>query len=187
MFITRLGTLAACNVFVWQRLDCVYLRMRPLCMTMLARSCRSYELQSTDHKCIVYACAATQKLKTSTVITPISFLGCSGPTPRLSSAALMREAAARSQLQDGVLQLDLLCERAGVHEGLNASADSFFSSQGRPDPNFDDRNSNVIDQLLAMHPHASSLEMETFHLLHLSSCSRGRSCPSSPATAIPCI
>jgi uridine phosphorylase len=114
-------------------------------------------------------------------------LGFPGPTPGLSSAALMREAAARSQLQDGVLQLDLLCERAGVHEGLNASADSFFSSQGRPDPNFDDRNSNVIDQLLAMHPHASSLEMETFHLLHLSSCSRGRSCPSSPATAIPCI
>jgi hypothetical protein len=62
---------------------------------------------------------------------------------------------------------------AGVHEGLNASADSFFSSQGRPDPHFDDRNTEVIDRLLALHPHASSLEMETFYLLHLANCSRG--------------
>jgi hypothetical protein len=35
-----------CNV----RLDCVYLIMRPLCMSMLASSCRSYEQQSVSHK-----------------------------------------------------------------------------------------------------------------------------------------
>ena len=60
-----------------------------------------------------------------------------------------------------------------MHEGLNASADSFFSSQGRPDPNFDDRNACVLDDLLHRHPTTSSLEMETFHLFHLAQCSYG--------------
>jgi uridine phosphorylase len=61
----------------------------------------------------------------------------------------------------------------GVVEGMNASADSFFSSQGRMDPNFEDRNDGVLDLLLESQPSVSSLEMENFHLFHLAQCSRG--------------
>lgn len=60
-----------------------------------------------------------------------------------------------------------------MHLGMNASADSFFSSQGRYDPNFDDRNDSVLDTLLKRHPDVSSLEMESFQLFHLAKCSNG--------------
>eukprot|EP00752_Nemacystus_decipiens_P002898 g2696.t1 len=49
----------------------------------------------------------------------------------------------------------------------NASADSFYSSQGRLDSSFEDRNEDLIQSLLAQHPTAGSFEMETFQLLHL--------------------
>eukprot|EP01113_Clastostelium_recurvatum_P015331 TRINITY_DN1851_c0_g1_i2.p1 TRINITY_DN1851_c0_g1~~TRINITY_DN1851_c0_g1_i2.p1 ORF type:complete len:298 (+),score=35.84 TRINITY_DN1851_c0_g1_i2:21-914(+) len=61
----------------------------------------------------------------------------------------------------------------GVQRGSNATADSFYSSQGRQDPHFDDRNASLIDDLLVAHPGTTSLEMETFKLLHLAHCSRG--------------
>lgn len=103
-------------------------------------------------------------------------------------------------------------------EGLNASADSFYSSQvgvscvatcalcdymclvlcikqrgmrnhlavyaskpdiayqGRPSGDFDDRNEHVLTDLLTAYPSCSTMEMETFHLLDLARCSRGRVC-----------
>ncbi|KYQ91549.1 uridine phosphorylase [Tieghemostelium lacteum] len=51
--------------------------------------------------------------------------------------------------------------------GTNASADSFYSSQGRIDPNFDDQNDKLIDQLIQTHKNIKTLEMETFQLYHL--------------------
>ena len=66
---------------------------------------------------------------------------------------------------------------------MNASADSFFSSQGRNDPNFDDRNDDVLDLLLHEQPSVTSLEMENFHLFHLAHCSRGA--PQSAACQRP--
>ncbi|GAB4817801.1 hypothetical protein N2152v2_004847 [Parachlorella kessleri] len=59
-----------------------------------------------------------------------------------------------------------------VREGLNATADSFYSSQGRVSL-FDDRNEQLLSDLIAKHPAALSLEMETFHLLDLARCSKG--------------
>jgi uridine phosphorylase len=59
-----------------------------------------------------------------------------------------------------------------VVEGLNATADSFYSSQGRLGSHFDDGNEQIIEQLLMEHPELISLEMETFHLLDLARCSR---------------
>ena len=56
----------------------------------------------------------------------------------------------------------------GVALGLNATADSFYSSQGRRDPNFNDANEHLIDEIIMAHPNAITLEMETFTLLHLS-------------------
>ena len=57
--------------------------------------------------------------------------------------------------------------------GLDATADSFYSSQGRLGSHFDDGNDSVITDLLARYPNLVSLEMETFHLLDLARCSRG--------------
>eukprot|EP01132_Coremiostelium_polycephalum_P002165 gene2165-2665_t len=51
--------------------------------------------------------------------------------------------------------------------GINATADSFYSSQGRIDPNFDDRNEDLIKTILEKQPKAVTLEMETFQLYHL--------------------
>ncbi|GFR52160.1 hypothetical protein Agub_g14691 [Astrephomene gubernaculifera] len=60
-----------------------------------------------------------------------------------------------------------------VVHGLNASADSFYSSQGRTGSDFDDRNEGLLGELVAAHPDLVSLEMETFQLLDLARCSRG--------------
>ena len=59
---------------------------------------------------------------------------------------------------------------ANVATGLNATADSFYSSQGRKDPNFNDANDHLIQEIVATHPNAVTLEMETFTLFHLSKC-----------------
>lgn len=59
-----------------------------------------------------------------------------------------------------------------VVQGMNCTAESFYSSQGRIDPNFDDNNHEIIDKLLQRYPDAKSLEMETFILLHLAKCSK---------------
>lgn len=57
--------------------------------------------------------------------------------------------------------------------GLDATADSFYGSQGRTGGAFDDENETLIAELLAAHPDLISLEMETFKLFHLAACSRG--------------
>lgn len=49
----------------------------------------------------------------------------------------------------------------------DATADSFYSSQGRRDPNFDDKNKNLIDCIMKKYPNTASLQMETYHLFHL--------------------
>ncbi|CDR49490.1 RHTO0S27e00782g1_1 [Rhodotorula toruloides] len=63
---------------------------------------------------------------------------------------------------------------------LHASADTFYSSQGRLDPNFQDDNTNLLDSLLARYPDCASLEMETAHLFHLSSISHPPPTSSTP-------
>jgi len=59
-----------------------------------------------------------------------------------------------------------------VIQGLNATADTFYSTQGRQTALFDDHNKSTIEDLDATH-HVTTLEMETFHLLHLAKCSFG--------------
>ena len=53
---------------------------------------------------------------------------------------------------------------------VNASADSFYGSQGREDAAFLDANANLIEVLQQRHPGISTLEMETFVLNHLAMC-----------------
>ncbi|KAI0770893.1 purine and uridine phosphorylase [Trametes elegans] len=58
-----------------------------------------------------------------------------------------------------------------VHHTLNASADSFYSSQGRQ-TSFPDHNADLIDRLMSAHADLATFEMETFHILHLAACWR---------------
>jgi len=51
----------------------------------------------------------------------------------------------------------------------DATADSFYSSQGRTDPNFNDHNRELIDVLTAKHTDIGTLQMETFMMYFLSS------------------
>ncbi|KAG0241719.1 nucleoside phosphorylase domain-containing protein [Mortierella sp. GBAus27b] len=54
-----------------------------------------------------------------------------------------------------------------VWRGINATADSFYSSQGRQDNNFKDDNQELFDELVRYEPNTMTLEMETFVLYHL--------------------
>jgi uridine phosphorylase len=65
-----------------------------------------------------------------------------------------------------------------VRTGLNATADSFYSSQGRIDTNFDDRNKELIEKNLSQCD-VYSLEMETFHLFDMAEVSKGTIIASS--------
>lgn len=75
-----------------------------------------------------------------------------------------------SQLVSSELKKSLNDE--DIIEGCNVTADSFYSSQGRIDDNFNDHNHSIIDVIKEKYPLASSMEMETFILLHLAKCSK---------------
>jgi len=57
-----------------------------------------------------------------------------------------------------------------IHRGSNASADSFYGSQGRLTPHFADDNEGLIDRLLEVHPDTCIIEMESAHMMHLAEC-----------------
>ncbi|KAJ8583905.1 purine and uridine phosphorylase [Rhizopogon salebrosus TDB-379] len=59
-----------------------------------------------------------------------------------------------------------------VSNAVNASTDSFYSSQGRQ-TSFQDHNASLIDHLKAAVPGLTTLEMETFWIFHLAASWRG--------------
>lgn len=61
-----------------------------------------------------------------------------------------------------------------VATGGDATADSFYASQGRKGSAFADSNGSLLSRLAASHPTLATLQMETFHLFDL-----GRSAPAS--------
>jgi uridine phosphorylase len=63
-------------------------------------------------------------------------------------------------------------ERHPVLRGVNVTAESFYSSQGRIDGNFHDDNEELISHVTSRVPEARSMEMESFQLLHLAKCSK---------------
>ncbi|KIK97583.1 hypothetical protein PAXRUDRAFT_211354 [Paxillus rubicundulus Ve08.2h10] len=70
-----------------------------------------------------------------------------------------------------------------VTNAVNASTDSFYSSQGRQ-TSFQDYNSGLIDHLKETIPDITSLEMETYWIFHLAASWKGLSTPS-PASNFP--
>jgi len=92
----------------------------------------------------------------SKVLTPYTFHKVAPADKNLSSAL--------------EIQLLKLIDNDRVIKGLNVTAESFYSSQGRIDDAFDDCNTDVIDSILLEYPNATTLEMETFMLFHLAKC-----------------
>jgi len=78
----------------------------------------------------------------ASLMGPYTFSGVVLPDPDLAAAVTQSVKAA-------------LGDRA--IEGLNVSTCSFYSSQGRSDANFDDRNDGVLPSLLARHPTVTSM------------------------------
>jgi len=50
----------------------------------------------------------------------------------------------------------------------DVTADSFYSTQGRIDPHFDDQNADLIDIITSTYPEAVSIQMETYVMYYLS-------------------
>jgi uridine phosphorylase len=59
-----------------------------------------------------------------------------------------------------------------VKSGVNITADSFYSGQGRIDSNFSDYNETIVESIREKYPRVASMEMESFMLLHLAKCSK---------------
>jgi uridine phosphorylase len=71
-----------------------------------------------------------------------------------------------------------------VGKGIDATADSFYSSQGRTDISFGDENETLIDLLRERVPGCETLEMESSMLLHLAQvCNyQAKKVPNHPGT-----
>ncbi|KAI8646451.1 nucleoside phosphorylase domain-containing protein [Parasitella parasitica] len=65
--------------------------------------------------------------------------------------------------------------------GLNADGCSFYSSQGRFDPDFWDDNEDLLKEVVINYPKTHSIEMETSMLFHLAHCARDSSKPIKAA------
>jgi len=92
------------------------------------------------------------------------------PADSRLSAAL--EAELSKTLHADALLMQGRREGELVSSGTNVTAESFYSSQGRIDPQFDDANADLIEQVCEKYPNARTMEMETFQLFHLAKCSR---------------
>lgn len=88
-----------------------------------------------------------------------------GP-PYLSSPPIPGDAKLTAILRER------MSEHVGAENvvgGINASADTFYASQGRAPDYFDDRNETLLADLEAKHPDLAICEMETNHLFDLAS------------------
>lgn len=71
------------------------------------------------------------------------------------------------------LVIKLLGEVIGtekVIEGMNITADSYYATQARIDPHFQDANDTLLKQIHAQYSDVKAMEMETFQLFHLARC-----------------
>ncbi|CAA7262381.1 unnamed protein product [Cyclocybe aegerita] len=133
------------------------------------------------------SCGALVDVPVSTVVVPKACVAVSRNVdfdfvnPQSSSEPAYRiskPVSADPELTEQVLKaLEAVhppTSKAGILAGtVNASADSFYSSQGRQ-TSFPDHNADLIEHLVKSVPDLATLEMETFHLYHLAACWGGR-------------
>jgi len=80
-------------------------------------------------------------------------------------------------------------QTAIISNAVNASADSFYSSQGRQ-TSFPDYNTDLIERLQDSISDLATLEMETFHIFHLAASWDGKGTSSEvspPLTTLPVL
>jgi uridine phosphorylase len=87
----------------------------------------------------------------------------SAPQPYLISQPVLPHAGLSRELSQMIHQR----LEGRVQEVMDATADSFYSSQGRLDGRFPDQNSDLFTLLHQMQPQVGTLEMETFHLFDM--------------------
>ncbi|KAL1674315.1 nucleoside phosphorylase domain-containing protein [Schizophyllum commune] len=142
------------------------------------------------------SCGGLLDVQPGTVVVPracvnvwrnvdFDFLNCEEENPK-DAYMISKPASADPELHD-IVQAALEAAKpkdwpAPILGGtVNASADSFYSSQGRQ-TSFPDHNSGLIERLLREVEGLATLEMETFHLYHLARCwGRKRTTASSGA------
>lgn len=96
-----------------------------------------------------------------------------------------KTVAADKELSDALFaQMQKSVGHDKVVHGLNCTADSFYSSQGRLTADFEDRNEDVIESVRKHFPACKTLEMETFQLFHLAHCSRSHRIRASAACIV---
>lgn len=61
-----------------------------------------------------------------------------------------------------------------VYTGITISCDSYYSSKGRVDPEFNDKNEKPLEHLIHKLPDLKSVEIESFQLVHLSKIARSQ-------------
>lgn len=110
-------------------------------------------------------------LGTPTASCPYSVTRPVLPDPSLTSLFIRQ----LTSLIDGRPCADNPSHHYSVRTGMDATADSFYSSQGRTNKSFADNNESLVHRLEAAYPQLCCLQMETFHLL-----------VSSQQRAVPC-
>ena len=95
------------------------------------------------------------------------------PVPAHAELSMLLTESLREEVGEG-----------SVIGGMNATCDSFYSSQGRQGSHFDDANEDLIDEVNAFSSDIVTMEMETFQLLHLARSARQ---PMAAAAAVICV
>ncbi|OJA14813.1 hypothetical protein AZE42_04196 [Rhizopogon vesiculosus] len=125
------------------------------------------------------SCGCLTDLPVGSLVLPTSSIACtrnvdfnfaSGDpweVPYRLSKPVSADPDLHKALQDAIeLTRPPSLENLVVSKAVNASTDSFYSSQGRQ-TSFQDHNASLIDHLKAAVPGLTTLEMETFSIFHL--------------------
>eukprot|EP00922_Rhytidocystis_sp_ex-Travisia-forbesii_P038605 GHVS01057480.1.p1 GENE.GHVS01057480.1~~GHVS01057480.1.p1 ORF type:complete len:282 (+),score=51.79 GHVS01057480.1:231-1076(+) len=83
-----------------------------------------------------------------------------GAKPYLITKPVLGDPGLTASIQKHLKALDM-----STATGLNVAGETFYSCQGRDDPNFEDENKDIMEVLTAAK--AVSMEMETHQLFHL--------------------
>ena len=95
--------------------------------------------------------------------------GREGDSPYLISREAEADAELHERLQQAISSARPASFTGAIVQGVNASADSFYSSQGRL-TSFPDYNEELVERIQREVKDVTTLEMETFHLYHLAKC-----------------
>jgi len=139
-----------------------------------------YVARNPDAFVHLYEERAATSISSSSATAPSSSSSSASVTVASSVEEVAAEAAyriAKVAPADAALSslvkssLDKYVGEESILTGINVTAESFYSSQGRIDDRFEDQNQDLFDALhTAYGQDAKTMEMESFTLLHLARC-----------------